>query len=122
MEPAIPFPTASPTKKNKLPSTRDISECTSQPLVRVAGPNLGRRQAKRVHVHHRIGRGDLLLGHLPDIETRPDFAVFLVGEPNENVAQLERFFTAKIARIEAPASEDAGKPMAGKVSPFQLVE
>ena len=36
--------------------------------------------------------------------------------------QLERFFTAKIARIEAPASEDAGKPMAGKVSPFQLVE
>jgi hypothetical protein len=36
--------------------------------------------------------------------------------------QLERFFTAKIARIEAPASEDAGKPMAGKVPPFQLVE
>jgi|HubBroStandDraft_4_1064222.scaffolds.fasta_scaffold61095_3 hypothetical protein len=36
--------------------------------------------------------------------------------------QLERFFTAKIARIEAPASEDAGKPMAGKVHPFQPVE
>lgn len=40
----------------------------------------------------------------------------------DSLTQLERFFTAKIARIEAPASEDAGKPMAGKVSPFQLVE
>jgi hypothetical protein len=40
----------------------------------------------------------------------------------QTVTQLERFFTAKIAEIEAPASEDAGKPMAGKVPPFQLVE
>jgi threonine dehydrogenase-like Zn-dependent dehydrogenase len=36
--------------------------------------------------------------------------------------QLERFFAAKIARIEAPASEDAGKPIAWKVPPFQPIE
>jgi len=42
--------------------------------------------------------------------------------PLSTETQLERFLTAKIARIEAPASEDAGKPMAGKVPPFQPVE
>jgi PAS domain S-box-containing protein len=44
----------------------------------------------------------------------------LLGQEIET--QLERFFTAKIARIEPPASEGAGKPMAGKVPPFQPVE
>jgi hypothetical protein len=40
----------------------------------------------------------------------------------DNFTQLERFFAAKIARIEAPASGDAGKPIAWKVPPFQPIE
>ena len=56
----------------------------------MAGPNLGRRQAKRVHVHHRIGCSNLFLGHLPGIETRSHLALLLVGEPNENVGMLPR--------------------------------
>jgi len=50
------------------------------------------------------------------------FKITPAGTLTTIYTQLERFFTAKIARIEAPASEDAGKPMAGKVHPFQPVE
>jgi hypothetical protein len=57
------------TGDGNLQYLRDIGECTNQPLVRMASPNLGRRQAKRVHVHHRIGCGDLFLGHLLRLET-----------------------------------------------------
>jgi hypothetical protein len=45
-----------------------------------------------------------------------------IASSEDTSTQLERFLTAKIVRIAAPASEDAGKPMAGKVSPFQPVE
>ena len=50
------------------------------------------------------------------------FKITPAGTLTTIYTQLERFFTAKIARIEAPASEDAGKTMAGKVHPFQPVE
>jgi hypothetical protein len=76
----------------------------------------------------------ILLGLVRDllVMKRPH-SVYIYGMPLMMVGQtatiftlvetqLERFFTAKIAKIEAPASEDAGKPMAGKVPPFQLVE
>ena len=49
--------------------TRDINKRIGQPFVRVADPDLGGPQAKRVHVYHRIRCRDLFPSHLPGIET-----------------------------------------------------
>ena len=61
-------------------------------------------------------------GNSTDLLNATHLQKTVFGNPINTMTQLERFFTAKIARIEAPASEDAGKPMAGKVPPFQPVE
>src|SRR5579863_1482251 len=63
----------------------------AQLLVRMTRPDLGSRQAERVHVHHGIGCSDLLPGHVPGIVMRPDFALFLIGETDENVSMRARF-------------------------------
>src|SRR5437667_6516490 len=78
----------------------------------MAGPDLGRSQAKRVHVYHRIGRSDLIPGHLPGIEMRPHFALLLVGEPNEDVGMLARlnlyrFIQRWQQRRTAPVVDDS---------------
>src|SRR5207302_7259248 len=74
----------------KVQGLRDALEHRVQLIVRMAGPKLGRRQAKRVHVHHRVGSGGLFRGHLPSIETRADFALLFICKSNEDVAMLAR--------------------------------
>src|SRR5713101_1476464 len=56
----------------------------------MAGPDFSRRQSQRVHVDHRVGCGDLFLGHLSGIEVRPDFALLLISKPNEDIGMLAR--------------------------------
>jgi len=89
---------------------RDLNECTGQPLVRMAG-DFGGCQTERVPIHHCVGCSDLFLGHLSDIEARPNFALLLVGEPNKDVGMLARpnlyrFVQGRQKRCAAPVVDD----------------
>src|ERR1700737_1627861 len=78
----------------------------------MARPYLARAQAQRVHVHHRIGCSDLLLGHLSNIETRSDLSLLFVSEPNKDVRMLTRlkfyrFVEGRQQRCAAPIVHDS---------------
>ena len=64
---------------------RNINELARQLFVRMAGPDLGRRQPQRVHIDHGVGGGNLFLGHVSGIEVRANFALLLVRKPDEYV-------------------------------------
>src|SRR5579864_5157590 len=72
----------------RLQSFRDEAKCAHEQLIRMTTPNLSRSQAKCIHVNHRVGRSDLLLGQVLDVETRTDLKLLLVGESNENVSMF----------------------------------